>query len=86
MTKKKKKMNKRFLDERNSIFDNDQICSMVNSSILTTPAFRLIEEDFKSVIQEGPTYICDTRCKLEFRRNVIKNKCYRKIKCQWKHN
>ena len=38
-------MNKRFLDERNSIFDNDQICSMVDSSILTTPAFRLIEED-----------------------------------------
>ena len=57
---KKGKMDKRLqtLDERNSIFNNVQMCSMVDPSILTTPAFRLIEEDFKTAIQEGPTYIC----------------------------
>ena len=33
--------------------------SMTYLCILTTPAFRLIEEDFKGAIQEGPTYICD---------------------------
>ena len=55
--RKKKKMNKRLqtLDERNSIFNNIQMCSIVDPSILTTPTFRLIEEDFKSAIQEGPT-------------------------------
>ena len=53
----KKNMNKRLqtLDERNSIFNNVQMCSIVDPSILTTPTFRLIEEDFKSAIQEGPT-------------------------------
>ena len=58
---KKRKMNKRLktLDERSSIFDNVQMCSMTDPCILTTPAFRLIEQDFKAVIQEGPTYICD---------------------------
>ena len=58
---KKRKMNKRLktLDERSSIFDNVQMCSMTDPCILTTPAFRLIEQDFKAVIQEGPAYICD---------------------------
>ena len=46
-------------DEINSAFNNVQMFSMFDSSILTTPAFRIIEEDFKSAIQEGPTYICD---------------------------
>ena len=27
--------------------------------ILTTPAFKLIEEDFKDAIPDSPTYICD---------------------------
>ena len=42
----KRKMDKRFqtLDERSSIFDNVQMCSMTDSCILTTPAFRLIEK------------------------------------------
>ena len=41
---KKRKKGKRLqiLDERNNIFNNFQMCSMVDSSILTTPAFRLI--------------------------------------------
>ena len=71
---KKRKMDKHLqtLDKRNSIFNNVQMCSMVDPSILTTPAFRLIEEDFESAIQEGPTYICDISWKFEFRRNVIK--------------
>ena len=47
------------LDERSSIFNNVQMCSMTDPCILTTPAFRLIEQDFKGAIQEGPTYICD---------------------------
>ena len=57
---KKGKMDKRLqtLDERNSIFNNVQMCNMVDPSILTTPAFRLIEQGFKTAIQEGPTDIC----------------------------
>ena len=54
---KKRKMGKRLqtLDERNYIFNNVQMCSMVYLVILTTPAFRLIKKDFKCAIQEGPT-------------------------------
>ena len=71
---KNRKMDKRLqtLAERSSIFDDVQMCSMTDLCILTTPAFRLIEEDFKGAIQEGPTYICDICWKFEFRRNVIK--------------
>ena len=35
------------------------MCSIVDSCILTTSTFRLIEEDFKGAIKEGPTYTCD---------------------------
>ena len=65
---KKRKMDKRLqtLDERSSIFNNVQLCSWTDTCILTTPAFRLIEQDFKGVIQEGPTCICDICCKLKF--------------------
>ena len=71
---KKRKMDKRLqiLDERSSIFNNVQMCSMIDPCILTTPGFRLIEEDFAGAIQEGPTYICDICWKFEFRRNVTK--------------
>ena len=48
--------------------------SMTEPCILTTLAFRLIEEDFKGTIQEGPTNICDICWKSEFQRNVIKLK------------
>ena len=61
-------------NERSSIFNNVQMSSMTDPCILTTPAFRLIEEDFKGVIQEDPTYICDICWKFEFGRNVIKLK------------
>ena len=47
---------------------------MTDPCVLTTPAFRLIEQDFKAAIQEGPTYICDIYWKFKFRRNVIKLK------------
>ena len=49
---KERKMDKlsQTLDERNS---------MTDPCILTTPAFRLTEQDFKGAIQECPTYICD---------------------------
>ena len=60
------------LDEKSSIFNNFRIRSMTDSCILTTPAFRLIEQDFKGVIQEGLTYICAFCSKFEFQRNVIK--------------
>ena len=74
--KKKRKMDKSLqsLYERNSIFSNVQMCSMVDPSILTTPAFRLTEEYLKTAIQEGPTYIYDICFKFKFRRNVIKLK------------
>ena len=35
------------------------MCSMTDPCILTTPAFRLIEEDFKGAIYKVPTNICD---------------------------
>ena len=53
-------------DERNSIFDNFQMCSMVDPSILTIPVFRLSEKDFKSAVQEGPMCICDICWKFKF--------------------
>ena len=53
------------LDERSSILNNVQMCSMSDPCILITPAFRLIEQDFKGAIQEGPTYICDICWKFE---------------------
>ena len=58
---KKRKMGKclQTLDERSSIFNDVQMCSMTDSCKLMTPAFGLIEQDFKGVIQEGPSYICD---------------------------
>ena len=58
---KKRKMDKplQTLDERSAIFDNGQMYSMTDPCILATPAFKLIEEDFKGAIQEGPVYICD---------------------------
>ena len=62
------------LDERNSIFNNVQMFSMTDPSVLTTPAFRLMKEDFKGAIQEGPTYLFYICWKFEFRRSVIKLK------------
>ena len=47
---------------------------MSGPCILTITAFRLIEQDFKCAIQEGPTYVCDICWKFEFLRNVIKLK------------
>ena len=50
---KKRKMDKRLqtLDERSSIFNNNnQMCRLTDPCILTTPAFRLMEEDFKVAI------------------------------------
>ena len=62
---KKKKMDKQILDERRSIFNNVQVCSMIDPCIRTTPAVRLIQEDFKGATQEGPTCICDICWKFE---------------------
>ena len=58
---KERKMDKRLqtLYERSSIFNNVQMCSVTDPCILTTPAFRLIEQEFKGAIQEGPTYVSD---------------------------
>ena len=52
---KNRKRNQRveIKDERKQVFDNVHRCSMVDPFILTTPAFKIIEEDFKSAIQEG---------------------------------
>ena len=40
------------LDERNSIFKNVQMCSMVDPSILTTPAFRLLKKISKLLFRK----------------------------------
>ena len=65
---RKTKINNRLqhLDKRNSIFNNVQMCSMVDPSILTIPVFRLNEEDFETANQESPTYICDICWKFKF--------------------
>ena len=47
------------LDERSSLFNNVELCSMIDPCIRTAPAFRLIKQDFKGAIQKGPTYICN---------------------------
>ena len=45
---------------------------MVDTFILTIPAFKITEEDFKSAIQERPVYVCDICWKFEFQKNVIR--------------
>ena len=47
-------MNKRLeiLNEKNSIFNSVQMYSMVDPSILTTPAFRLIEKISKVLFRK----------------------------------
>ena len=49
---KNRKRNQRveIKDERKQVFDNVHRCSMVDPFILTTPAFKIIE-DFKSTVQ-----------------------------------
>ena len=44
-------------DERKQVFDNVHRYSMVDPFILTTPVFKIIEENFKSAIQEGLAYV-----------------------------
>ena len=46
-------------NERKKAFDNVHGCIMVDPFILTTPVFKIIAEEFKSAIHEGPNYICD---------------------------
>ena len=43
--------------KENRFFDNVYRYSMVDPFILTTPVFKVIEENFKSAIQEGLAYI-----------------------------
>ena len=44
---------------------NVEMCIMTDPCILTTPAFRLTGEDFKSAIWEGLTDFCDICWKLK---------------------
>ena len=44
---------------------------MVDDSILATDAYKLIYEEYKDSINQGPTYICDICWKFEFHTNVI---------------
>ena len=41
------------LDERNSIFKNVKMCTMVDPSILTTPAFRLLKKISKLLFRKS---------------------------------
>ena len=50
------------------------MCSITDPCILKTQAFRLSEEDFKCVIQESPTYICDICWKFKIQRDITKLK------------
>ena len=64
--KRKRGKHVQALDERSIIFNNVETFNMADPCILTTLAFRLIEEDFKRAMQEDPTYICDTCWKSKF--------------------
>ena len=70
---RKKDKHSVIIDERSSLFDIMLKCVMIGAFSLTTPAFRLIE-DFKSVIQEFPTYICHICYMFHFPKNAIKLK------------
>ena len=66
---KNRKKNQRIeiKDERKQFFDHVHRCSMVDPFIFTTPTFKIIE-DFKSAIQEDPTYIVIYVRNLNFER------------------
>ena len=70
----KKHQRKRYIDkdEKLNAFKDVQGRSMVDPSILTTTAYKIIKEQFQVAIEEGPTYICDICWKFEYRKNVIK--------------
>ena len=59
-------------DKRREFFDAVKHHSMVDPCILQTGAFKLIYNEYKDAINEGPTYICDICWKFEFRKNIIK--------------
>ena len=65
---RKKNQRREIKDERKQVFDNVHRCSMVDPFIFTTPTFKIIEEDFKSAIQEDPTYIVIYVGNLNFER------------------
>ena len=67
---KNRKKNQRIeiKDERKQVFDHVHRCSMVDPFIFTTPTFKIIEEDFKSTIQEDPTFIVIYVRNLNFER------------------
>lgn len=44
-------------EKKTMFFDNVQMCSMVDPCILATSAFKVIDQDFKFAIEEGPTYV-----------------------------
>ena len=71
MIKTEKRTNAQKCEMKKKVFDNVHRCSIIHSCILATPAFKVVE-DFKSAIQEGPTYISDVCWKFEFRKNVMK--------------
>ena len=59
-------------NERLEAFKDVEGMSMVDPSILATPAYKILKEDFEAAIKEGPTYTCDICYKCEYRTNVIK--------------
>ena len=56
-------------EEREEAFEEVQGMSKVDPSILSTKAFDIIKQDFKSAIAEGTTYRCDICIKWEYKGN-----------------
>lgn len=45
---------------------------MVDPSMLSTEAYKMLKQDYEAAIYVGPTYICNVCWKCEYRQNVCK--------------
>ena len=45
--------------------------NMVDPVALNIEAYKIIQNDFKNAISEGPTYICDICIEFHFKNNVM---------------
>ena len=54
------------------MFNDVQGQSMVDPSVLNTPAYKLIQKEYLSEIKKGPDYVCDICHQCKWRENVLK--------------
>ena len=59
--------------EITEILNEVQGRSMVDPSTLDTPAFKLIEQEYRQQIRKGPNYFCDICWKIEYRSWILQS-------------